>query len=211
MHNGLTNYSFKVGWVLLNVIFVISRAYWFFREKGRWFWRPPRTTARSCVGAPGGWCYQVDVTIERPAKCLVKYYRAGSPREINKVVLYFYRPFYRGWLVPVTSRYTVGERGAEADGHSQLHGATVWVRLGQATWRPVLLPGRRRLEPRTAGVGHEALVGPQRGSDRLPHGVQGNQGQEAPGQIRSNIWLQLLTCKSLYIVKPRYLKLDGTG
>lgn len=71
-------------WMLF---FVISRACWFFREKGRWFWRPPRTTARSCVGAPGGWCYQV--IIERPAKCLVKYYPTGSLREINRSISLF--------------------------------------------------------------------------------------------------------------------------
>lgn len=66
-----------------------------------------------------------DVIIERAAKCLVKYYLAGSLEDTNKAVLYFSRPLDRGWLVPVTSRHTVGGPGAEADGHSELHGATV--------------------------------------------------------------------------------------
>lgn len=66
-----------------------------------------------------------DVIIERPAKCLVQYYPAGNLGDINKAVLYFSRPLDRGWLVPVTSRHTVGGPGAEADGHPELHGATV--------------------------------------------------------------------------------------
>lgn len=56
---------------------------------------------------------------------LIKYYLAGSLGDINNTVLYFSRPLNRGWLVPVTSCHTVGGPGAEADGHPELHGATV--------------------------------------------------------------------------------------
>lgn len=123
---GLTNYSFNVSWVLLNVISCYLSSLLIFQREGTVILETTTNDGKELCGSAGRLMLPgTDVIIERPAKCLVKYYSAGSPREINKVVLYFYRPFYRGWLVPVTSRYTVGERGAEADGHSQLHGATV--------------------------------------------------------------------------------------